>query len=95
MRAHEGEEVYIKDVPNYAVFHFLKSTIPGLRYQRVGKKLWPIGFTRFPERDVRSGQPAELSSIRWLTEVKIESLFEEPLPHVPRAEKAHDFSFYP
>gem|GEM_PF-5274544 len=95
MSLKEGHQISIGEVPDNAVFSFLESATPsGIKYQRVGKEIWQIGFTRFPEQDVRSGRPELLNNMRWLTEVKIEKLLQQPLPHVPKAEKTYDFSFY-
>ena len=92
MPLEEGQKTMIAQVPDNAVFSFAESATHGVKYQRVGKEFWPVGSIRHPIRNVRSGTP--IGNVATDTFVKIEKLLTEPLPHVPKAEKLHDFSYF-
>lgn len=79
-------------LPNNAIFSIIGSPSPDYRYQKTEEGIWPIGYERLKNREVRSGNP--ITDIRRTTDVRIEKILVSPLPLVAGAEHLHDFSYF-
>lgn len=93
MSLQPGAETIHALLPNNAVFTLPESAMPQVKYQKTSEGTWFVGFTRHPNRDVRSGP--RITSIAADTFAVISELLADALPYVDGAQKLHEDGIYP